>query len=282
MKPGVYMISAADYHADPCEAPSLSSHVANILLRQSPLHAWWAHPRLNRNHQSQESGTFDYGKAAHAMLLENDRAALVVVDADDWRSKAAREARDAAREAGKYPVLARQLAKVEAMVLEAKEAGRDFFAVGQAEQTLVWREGDIWCRARPDWISNGHRMLDYKTTTNAEPGYLCERVLVQMGYDVQAAFYARGYEAVHRGEIADLVFLFQETEPPFACSLVSMSAAMWGIAQKKVERAIAIWTKCMSENRWPAYNQHIHYAEPTPWQLAQAETADAISKDADE
>lgn len=278
MKPGIHTISAAEYHADPCDGPSLSSSIANVLLRQSPLHAWRRHPRLNARHVEHESVQFDYGTAAHAMLLENDRAALVVVDADDWRSKAAREARDAARAIGKVPILSRQLAKVEAMVLEARDFLGQMPEKADTEHTIIWQEPGAWCRARPDWMPpSGMKIVDYKSTTNAEPSYVCDRVLVQMGYDVQAAFYLRGLRAA-TGNTAQFIFLFQEVEPPHACSMVALSPAMLAIAEKKVERAIAIWTRCLAENRWPAYDSRIHYAEPTPWQLAQAETME-ISDD---
>ena len=42
-------IPAADYHADRVghgDAPSLSSSVARTLIQQSPIHAWFKHPKL--------------------------------------------------------------------------------------------------------------------------------------------------------------------------------------------------------------------------------------------
>src|SRR3989304_4859845 len=45
----------------------------------------------------------DLGTLAHALLLEQDDSRLVVVEADDWRTKAARLARDEARAARKRP-----------------------------------------------------------------------------------------------------------------------------------------------------------------------------------
>src|SRR5260221_5320495 len=45
--PGLYDIADADYHADCCAVPSLSSSIVKLLDQQTPLHAWQAHPRLN-------------------------------------------------------------------------------------------------------------------------------------------------------------------------------------------------------------------------------------------
>lgn len=67
--PDIHDISVEEYHADPCAAPSLSSTLAGLLLNRSPRHAWTAHPRLNPEHQSKDSKTFDIGRAAHRAVL---------------------------------------------------------------------------------------------------------------------------------------------------------------------------------------------------------------------
>ena len=48
MKPGFHAITAAQYHADPCEPLSLSSSTAWTLLNKSPKHAWSEHPKLGK------------------------------------------------------------------------------------------------------------------------------------------------------------------------------------------------------------------------------------------
>lgn len=272
-------MDAAAYHADPCPAPSLSSHIANIILRQSPAHAWYAHPRLNPAYEPERSPTFDYGTAAHAMLLEGNQGNLAIIDAQDWRKKEAKEAREQAYALGMTPILRRQFVKVETMVDRAQAFAGTFLSRehGTPEQTVTWQEPGVWCRARPDWLQ-GTVILDYKTSANAEPRYVCDRVLAQMGYDVQAAFYLRGLKAT-TGADHTWVWLFQETEPPFACSLVSMGPAMRTLAERKVEKAIGIWRQCIATGSWPAYDQRVHYADPTPWQLAQAEEMDAETQE---
>ena len=70
-KPGVYDLPMAEYHADPCPEPSLSSSIIRLLCSASPLHAWTAHPRLNAAYVAEESDRFDVGTAAHALLNSN-------------------------------------------------------------------------------------------------------------------------------------------------------------------------------------------------------------------
>src|SRR3990167_11354210 len=73
--------------ADAPGVPALSASIAHLLIAKSALHAWYAHPRLNPNYQQTESAEFDYGRAAHAVLLEGDESRLHVIEADDWRKK---------------------------------------------------------------------------------------------------------------------------------------------------------------------------------------------------
>ena len=281
-KPGIYQINADVYHADPCPEPSLSSSVARALLAQSPLHAWTAHPRLNPNYAETETSRFDLGSAAHALFLERDPEQVVVVDTADWRTKAAREAREAARADGKFAILAAHHADVTAMVERANEflgqSELTDFAF-EAERTVVWVDNEAWCRARPDLLAlssvftDRACIVDYKTTDSAAPDAFC-RQIGRMGYDVQAAFYQRGVqEAAGLNQTPVFVFLAQEITPPYACSLVGLSNTWQEIGARKAERAIETWALCMKSGRWPAYQTRIHYAEPPQWEIAEYEAA---------
>ena len=67
---GLSTIPSAAYHRDDvgCDAPTLSASIASLLLRDSPRHAYAAHPKLG-GHPRDDSETFDLGTAAHAYLL---------------------------------------------------------------------------------------------------------------------------------------------------------------------------------------------------------------------
>lgn len=270
-------LSADDYHLDPCPVPSLSSSIAKILISQSPRHAWEAHPRLNPSYKPVEDSRFDIGSIAHMMLLENRSDAITIVQADDWRTKAAKEARDEARANNRIPVLARHFDKVSEMVAVAQTyiattelAG--IFSNGHAEVSMRWQEGATWCRSRLDFISEVlNVVLDYKTTENAESEAFI-RQIGRMNYDLQAEFYIRGANAQEKGYREPVfIFLAQEINAPYSCSLVSLANSYRAVGQAKVQRALALWKDCMSTNKWPAYPTHIAYAEPRPWELLQVE-----------
>jgi hypothetical protein len=287
-KAGVYAMPMAEYQADPCPAPSLSSGIANRIITQSPLHAWFAHPRLNPNFRSEEATVFDLGSCAHAMLLGGDDA-IESIDPNDfpgkkggipegWTNEAIRAARDAARANGRIPVLKDKAAECLAMAAVARDAianckVRIELAAGRAEHVLVWQEGGAWCRARPDWMANDRRvLLDYKSTAGrAEPGAWIRNQMGPLGYDLQAVHYQRGNARTGGPEHAQWLFLVQENYAPYACSFVGLSPAMLEIAQKKWELALALWDRCTKNNVWKGYPNEIAYAEPTNWQMDEHE-----------
>lgn len=267
MKAGIHNLSAAEYHADPAAEPSLSSSICVELLQRSPLHAWHAHPRLNQNYRPENNAIMDAGTVAHQILLQGSMDKIVVVQADDWRTKVAKEQRDQAWANGGIPVLAGKLEAINAMVEVAKRyvgeselAG--IFDRGDPELTLLWQDGPAWCRARPDWWTTDRSiMLDVKTTgTSAEPNAFVRQIL-NMGHDVQAAFNRRGAFALAK-ELPDFVFLVIENEPPYACSLIGMAPAMIDLAERKVDFALTLWKNCTAKNQWNGYPRRICHAEP--------------------
>ena len=191
-EPGIYDIPADDYHADPTPEPSLSSSIAKVLIARTPRHARLQHPRLNPNFERSHNKKYDIGIAAHAMLLEGEDV-FVEVDARDFKSDAAKEARDAAYAAGKTPLLPHQIETVGAMnkaahaQLDRHEEARGIFDHGKAEQTIIWQEAGIWCKARPDLIVSGGALWDYKTTTDANPD-VWQRQCFNLGADIQASW----------------------------------------------------------------------------------------------
>jgi hypothetical protein len=266
-------LSAADYHADPAEQPSLSASIANLLLTSSPKHAWTAHPRLNPDFKRTEDGKFDIGTVAHALLL-NQHVDCLIVEADDWRTKAAQQAREQARSIGAIPILRKHHDAVLAMRLATTEqlanvdVAPPLFTDGKPEQTLIWQEDGVTCRARLDWLRDDHTAIDdYKTTSASAHPERWTRTLYTIGADVQVAFYLRGARAALGSEPA-FRYVVQETSPPYALSVVSLSPAALELAQAKVDHALAVWKRCLADDDWPAYPERVCFAELPPWEEA--------------
>lgn len=270
-QPGLYELPAAAYHADPCPLPSLSSSIARRLLAMSPRHAWWAHPRLNPQYEPEQAERFDLGTVAHAYLLEG-KTAFTIVDAPDWRSKAAQAARAAAQLEGKTAVLAERWADVLSMAKALRrqlerfeDQPRPFAPAGKAEQTLIWREDDVWCRARLDWLHDDHRTIDDLKTgaVSANPDDW-PRTMWNMGYDIQAAWYVRGLRAL-TGQEATFRFVIQENFAPFAAAVIGLGPDAMVLAEKKVLFAIDLWGRCLATGEWPAYPARTCWAHLPSW-----------------
>ncbi|MEX1216501.1 PD-(D/E)XK nuclease-like domain-containing protein, partial [Saccharospirillum sp.] len=280
-------VPMAEYLADPCPEPSLTSGIAHRLITQSALHAWHAHPRLNPDYRPEQDDVLDAGSLAHALLLEGE-AGLAIIEADDWRTKAAKEAREAAHEAGLIPVLARKLEPARRMAEIARAALANCgdlpmpLAAFDAEVTLQWLEPvGIWCRARADLMRKDRRVIvDYKTTGgSASPDAWIRNQMIPLGYDLQAAFYQHGNARTAGPELAQFIFCVQENYPPYAVSFVGLAPAMWDIAERKRDYAVQLWASCMKSKKWPCYPNRIAYSEPMLYQLAQAEAYTTQARD---
>jgi hypothetical protein len=279
---GIHDLPAAEYHTDPAATPSLSASIAHTLYTRSPLHAWTAHPKLNPDHQRREETRFDIGTTCHSILLEQRDVEEIVeiIDAPDWRTKAAQEARDAARENGLIPLLADQVDGVTAMLTATRDqlARLDVwpapFTAGKPEQTLIWQEGDVTCRALVDWLRDDHTVIDDLKTTGSASPFVWPRRLFDIGADLQARFYQRGVKAL-TGTEPVFRFVVVETAPPYALSVFSLSPAAEAIADAKIESALKVWAECVERDEWPAYAPRVYFAEAPAWAEAEFLARDA-------
>lgn len=293
MRAGIFDIREDVYHADKIgNVPTLSSSIARLLIERSPRHAWTAHPRLNPAYEAGDIKATDLGSVVHTILLGKG-AGIKIVDADDWRTKAAKEARDEAVAMKFQPILRKHAEQAQHIVaaaraqIEAHEELANIFANMRAEATLVWQDGDAWCRSRPDVLPHaGNILADLKTTTTSAHPDAVQRRLFDTGADVQAAFYLRGARAVlGRGDEWHFRFVVVETEPPYALSVIALSPYAMAQAETKVNHAIRWWQRCTASDWWPGYPRRTCYVDPPVWTdkkwAAQAER-EATAKDSGE
>lgn len=272
-EPGFYPdMTEADYRADCCPVPSLTQSIAKILLDRSPLHAWHAHPRLNPDFRPDDDTKFDVGNIAHKLMIRRGKD-IVVLEFDDWRTKAAKEARDVAASCGKLAVLGKHFAKADRMVKSAREQlqqrnlGR-LFTEGSGELCLAWQEGDIWLRQLIDWLTPNRRtFVDYKTTDMSAAAHGLGRMMVNAGWPVQAAMADRGLNVLDKWNAGRRRFLFvvQEAEPPYLLNVVELSDDAMTMGHKQLQMAVDRWTECVVANRWPGYPLEIVVPEYPGW-----------------
>ena len=194
---------------------------------------------------------------------------MKVIEADDWRTKAAKEERDEARAASLIPILAKDMETVRKMVEIAttKIFTSEFceaWMEATPEQTLLWEENGIWFRSRPDKLTpDGRVYFDYKTVAGtAHPAKFAKGPVISHGYDLQAALGKRGVKSLLQQERCTVIFIVQEINEPYAVSFVSLSPQFISIAAERLELAIYQWTKCRTSNHWPSYPERVAYVDP--------------------
>lgn len=277
--PGIYTdIPDADYHADPVgPSPSLSSSIAKLVVLKSPRHAWLEHPRLNKAKAYEVEKLDrkkDVGSGTHKLVLGAGRT-IKQLGFEDYKSKAAQEARKAAMAAGLLPMLADDYEKADgaAESIRAELIGTALEGVlddGDPETTLVWRDvGGIWCRARLDFLPRAARaggfikVPDVKTNGGADLEKW-NRTAFDIGANIQAAFYERGLRALIPG-IRGVEFLFAvaEQEEPHGVRVFGIGGEALEKARGYVDVAMAAWATCLAKgvtkDNWPGY------AKDTTW-----------------
>lgn len=271
--------------------PALSSGTAFAALNDSPYEAWFD-SAFNPARVDEPAKESDIGSCAHALFLEGSAAKICVVQPEDYRSKptkdnpegnvpkgwtndAIKAARDAARSNGLIPLLPWDMPPLRAMVDEAKRylsttKISGLFNNGKPEQTIIWQDGGVLCKARPDWLSD-KTLLHFKTTNVSVNPRAFSRLAVNIGYAFALMFYLRGLSIACPDMDVDHVILAQRQTPPHSCKLFDLSPSMAEISATKVARAIAVWSKCQDTGKWPTYSGDIHSIDAMPWELAQAE-----------
>lgn len=269
-----------EYFADPCATPSLSQSIAHTLVTKSPYHAWIEHPKLGGVGRP-STRSKDHGSLVHSLLLGAGKE-LRVIDAENYRTKAAQAARDEAREAGLLPVLRHEADAALPMVRDIRrglaELGIDF--TGASEVKVEWTEhsahGPVLCRGMMDHLIRADGVIyDVKTCRTAHPRS-CARHVVEYGYDIQHAAYTSALRKLEP-DVAGrerFVFLFIEELPDGAPRRVVITPAeldgqLRELGHRRWDDALNQWAWCLSRDSWTGYADRVIQLEAPPWALTQ-------------
>jgi hypothetical protein len=242
--------------------------LAGILLSRSPAHAQLAHPRFGGAIPEKPTDETNVGSIIHGLLLGGG-ADVVPIDADNYRTKAAQEARDAAYQAGKIPMLAHKLEAVRASTEEISKACRIDFGNARCELTAIWESDGCPCRARLDAVFPG-LIVDLKTSDNIAVAS-ADRNIFTYGYHIQAAAYLDAFETLNPEEAGRVKFrlLFAETEPPYGVMQVELAGDFIDLGKRQWKRAKGLWAQCLATNVFPGYPESKTVHAPA-WALSEA------------
>ena len=267
--PGLYQMPADVYHADAAPEPSLSSSIARMLIEQSPQHGWIAHPRLGCpiKDERDPSRPKEIGTVAHKLILGRG-AEVVLIDADDYRTAAAKAQRSQAYAEGHCPILKPDAEKADALADQVAEKlglilGCEGFAKAPSEVVAVAQDrSGAWLRIMMDRVEihPTHAIIwDVKTgDQSAAPQGLGRRV-ESMQMEIQAALYTRVLTTLlpHLSGRIRFRWIFVENEFPHALTVAEADGAGMEIGARKVAAAIHLWNRCRARNEWPGYPAQI-------------------------
>lgn len=268
-EPGLYEMSAEEYHSDPIPGGSLSSTGARRILPPGCPALY----HYEREHGQLHRPEFDLGHAAHKLVL-GAGPELARIDAKDWRTKKAQEARAEAYERGAVPLLAVDYDHVHGMAaaLRHHETARALLNPdrGVAEQAIFWQDNEfgVWRRALIDWrqtVSYGPpTVVDYKTTASAEPAAIRKSV-ARYGYHQQAPWYLDAVEFIGYPDDTAFKFIFQEKTPPYLITVAELDDTAMYIGHARNRRAIEIYRDCAAVDIWPGHSTEIETISLPAW-----------------
>lgn len=269
-------VTRAEYFADPCETPSLSSSIARVMNSQSPLHAWQEHPRLGGGGEDSSTKATDNGSLLHSLILEDNADEFVVIDVADYKTKAAQQQRDEAIEEGKTPVKIAEYNQALVVALQLRKRIEDIGIklTGQSEIKVEWteqfgNEDPVLCRGMMDHLV-APTIYDLKITRAADLKSI-SRHIIEYGYDIQGAAYSSALSKLQPRFVGrtDFILVFAEAEKPFAVTPVRFDGQLRRLGELKWEFACMRWAQCLRTGVWPGYVDQITSIEAPPWALSE-------------
>lgn len=213
------VLSNADYHSGPeASASRLKAKTIRHMLA----------PRY-------ESSVFDLGTAIHSLVLEGldvfrERHPVRPSEWKDWRTKDAQAWRAEQQAEGRIVLDRSDAATVKRVAAGIRENASACAllerSIGMREVSYFWQdeEFDVPCRCRFDALAidgGQYIAVDLKSTQSAHPAEF-GRSAVNFGYDLQAAHYSAGFEAVEGDQLLGWTIIAVEKAEPYGVAVYEL------------------------------------------------------------
>ena len=274
--PGVYQLTAEEYHSFAVTGDWFSNSDAKKLLTSCP-----AQFDYDRRHGVRKtSDAFDFGHVAHAIVLGQGERFEVFepckLDGRTKEGKAQKRDVDAARAAGRTPIYGDQFAVIAAMAeaIKADPLPHELLTQpGRPEVCLFWVEHvrvtdpknslygtvvEVKRRAMidhlPDMLDDGTtvRLVDYKTADEVKPDDNMRKKNYDYGYHRQASTYESAILTLF-GRYAEVTFLMQSKRPPHLIVPMQMDTPAMLVAAAQNHEAMQQWAECVAAGVWPGH-----------------------------
>jgi hypothetical protein len=243
-------------------------------IRRSPAHAHWAWKHA-QDEEEEDTPALKLGRAAHALVL-TPRIAERLFHVEQ-RGKP-----DGEPHPGSEAVTpgiwrdAHALAKAVASDAAAAALLRTF-PEEDREVSVFWEEvfedgATLECKARLDAVRPPEEaqpalpalVLDFKTVRDASPSGFA-RAVREYGWDLQAAWYLRAWNAVSDPGAEHFVWLAVEKDPPHAVAVYAAPAALLARAHDETVKLLESFQECRRSGYWPGYTPSLELAGTAAW-----------------
>lgn len=132
------------------------------------------------------------------------------------------------------------------------------------EVSVYWDWLGVKCKARLDRVALEEGLvLDLKTTDTVQPDLFLKKV-IGLGYDFQAAFYAKAAEVAF-GKPFKFLFVAVERKAPYTVDVFEATPDMVEEATYKCEEALRRYALCVENNDWPNREPLIRQLDYPSW-----------------
>jgi hypothetical protein len=260
-KPGLYPDVPEDkYHADPVPEGSLSHSGMKLLLPPNcPADYDWA-----RRHPYRPTRAMELGTVVHGMILGTGQD-VAVLDFENRRGNAYKEAETKALKAGQVPMLAKDYAEAKAIAdaVKAHDTAGALFQDGDAEVSMFARDEEfgIWLRGRTDWLTfiDGQPVIvDLKTAADASDDARAKSAADQ-SYYIQDPVYRRILAAILHcdPEDIDFVFVVVQTSGRHQVRMHRLHPLDYERGRARARQAMEIYRDCSQTGVWPDHPEDI-------------------------
>ena len=143
-------------------------------------------------------------------------------------------------------------------------AGSDAAYIERNEVSVYWNWRGVDCKARLDSVLVDEGIVvDLKTTDTVDPELFTKKV-VGLGYDFQAAYYAKAAEAAY-GKPFRFIFVAVERKAPYTVDLFEVTPEMMEEGVYKCEKALDLYRVCNETGEWPNREPVVRQLEYPGW-----------------
>lgn len=275
MSAQIVQMTNEEYHAD---RTAISSSGLKLLAK-SPKHLF-----CSRQEKKEPTESMAFGTLVHTVTLEPglvDSMYCVMPEGVDKRTKEGKafwaefQEKNAGKEVLKEEDMQAAMMIAES-VLEHPSSALIRLGIGAPEKTIFWDEDlgngkTVKCKVRLDWSVDPIQgtlplgmITDLKTTKDACDGFAKDAY--NLGYFIQAAFYCRGFMALHGlSERPPFTFIAAEKEPPYGVISYQADAEFLDIGWKECDRLLRVYAECCDANIWPCYSTEIKPLSMPKW-----------------